>query len=235
MLTGAPDGTCVRLRLSDFLVRVTGVTRECVRHLLRTGLSIREIADTLGLAKSTVCYHARRLGYAPDARFATRYDWTAIAAFYEQGHSVKECMRHFGFSMSAWADAVASGRVIPRPRAIPAEEFLSGARTASRGQLKRRLLVEGLKEDKCERCGISEWRGRPLSLALHHVNGDPSDDRLENLKLLCPNCHAQTPNFSGRNRRLRRLNRLGQALASAGAMPFDRRTLRILPLVGEAT
>jgi hypothetical protein len=214
---------------------VTGVTRERVRHLLGTGWSIREIADTLGLAKSTVCYHARQLGHAPDARFATRYDWTAIAAFYEQGHSVKECMRHFGFSMSAWADAVPRGRVTPRPRAIPAADFLSGARTASRGQLKRRLLVEGLKKDECERCGISEWRGRALSLALHHVNGDPTDDRLENLQLLCPNCHAQTPNFSGRNRRIRRLNRLGQALASAGAVPFDRRTLRSLPLVGEAT
>lgn len=181
------------------------MTRERVRHLLEAGLSLAEIADTLGLAKSTVCYHARRLGYAPDPRFGARYDWTAIAAFYEQGRSVNECMRHFGFSMSAWANAVARGRVTPRSRAIPAGDFLSGARTASRGQLKRRLLVEGLKMDECERCGISEWRGRALSLALHHVNGDPTDDRFENLQLLCPNCHAQTPNFSGRNRKAGRL------------------------------
>lgn len=193
------------------------------------------IAETLGLAKSTVCYHARRLGYAPDPRFAKRYDWTAIAAFYEQGHSVNECMTRFGFSMSSWVDAIARGRVTPRPRAIPAEELLSGARTASRGQLKRRLVVEGLKKDECERCGITDWRGHRLSLALHHVNGDPTDDRLENLQLLCPNCHAQTPNFSGRNRRIRRLNRMARALTSAGAVPFDRRTLRSLPLMGEAT
>jgi hypothetical protein len=44
-----------------------------------------------------------------------------------------------------------------------------------------------------------------LSMALHHMNGDGLDNRLENLALLCPNCHAQTPNFSGRNRRLRRI------------------------------
>jgi 5-methylcytosine-specific restriction endonuclease McrA len=45
-------------------------------------------------------------------------------------------------------------------------------------------------------------RGRPLSMALHHVNGDGRDNRLENLQLLCPNCHSQTANFSARGRRL---------------------------------
>jgi predicted HNH restriction endonuclease len=45
-------------------------------------------------------------------------------------------------------------------------------------------------------------------MALHHVNGEGTDNRLENLMMLCPNCHAQTPNFSGRNRRLRRANRV---------------------------
>jgi 5-methylcytosine-specific restriction endonuclease McrA len=65
--------------------------------------------------------------------------------------------------------------------------------------LKRRLIKLGLKADRCEICGISAWRGAPLSLALHHVNGDGRDNRLENLQLLCPNCHSQTDNFAGRN------------------------------------
>jgi hypothetical protein len=71
--------------------------------------------------------------------------------------------------------------------------------------LKQRLLAEGLKENRCECCGIQSWLGEPLSMALHHINGDGLDNRLENLALLCPNCHAQTPNFSGRNRKLGRL------------------------------
>ena len=50
-------------------------------------------------------------------------------------------------------------------------------------------------------CGIAAWRGRPLALELHHINGDGRDNRLENLTLLCPNCHSQTDSWGGRNSR----------------------------------
>jgi 5-methylcytosine-specific restriction endonuclease McrA len=73
-----------------------------------------------------------------------------------------------------------------------------------RYNLKLRLINAGLKENRCEECGISEWMGSPLSMALHHVNGDGRDNRLENIRFLCPNCHAQTPNYGGRNGHRRR-------------------------------
>jgi 5-methylcytosine-specific restriction endonuclease McrA len=64
-----------------------------------------------------------------------------------------------------------------------------------------RLIRMGLKVNRCELCGLAEWRDAPLSIVLHHVNGNGDDNRLENLQLLCPNCHSQTENFAGRNRR----------------------------------
>ena len=56
-------------------------------------------------------------------------------------------------------------------------------------------MRDGLLGASCAECGISEWRGRPLSLELHHVNGNGHDNRLGNLQLLCPNCHSQTETF----------------------------------------
>lgn len=60
------------------------------------------------------------------------------------------------------------------------------------GNIRRRLIKEGLKEAKCECCGRSEWMGVPIPLELHHINEVHTDNRLENLLILCPNCHALT-------------------------------------------
>lgn len=122
-----------------------------------------------------------------------------IQRSYDVGLSVRECAELYGFSSCAWSDAVRRGAVTPRPRAMPLEQLLGGRR--NRNHLKQRLFELGLKENSCEICGCSEWCGLPLSLALHHINGRPHDNRLENLQLLCPNCHSQTQNFAGRNHR----------------------------------
>ena len=180
-------------------------TRELVSFLLRQGMSKSVIARTLGVTKSTVSYHARRLGEPVDERGARRYDWSLIQQYYDEGHSVRDCIARFGFSSQTWHAAVQRGAIKPRPSAAPIELYLVDGRNTCRTHLKRRLLNEGLKENRCEECGLTEWLGRPLSMALHHVNGDGRDNRLENLRLLCPNCHSQTDNFSGRGRRTLRV------------------------------
>ena len=66
--------------------------------------------------------------------------------------------------------------------------------------LKYRLVKEGLKQWKCEKCGNEGvWEGEELVLELHHINGNHYDNRLENLQILCPNCHSQTDNFRNKN------------------------------------
>ena len=172
-------------------------SRATVAMLIRYGFSQAEIVAGTGLSKSTVAYHLRNLGRPPDERFNRRYDWGAVQAFHDAGNGARACMREFGFASSTWTDAVRRGDITPRPHAMPVDLLLSKPR--QRGHVKQRLIKLGLKQPRCELCGISEWRGAPLSLALHHVNGDGRDNRIENLQLLCPNCHSQTDNFAGRN------------------------------------
>ena len=70
----------------------------------------------------------------------------------------------------------------------------------SSANVKELIYRLGLKENKCEICGITEWLGNPIVCELHHINGDSTDNRIENLQILCPNCHSQTDNFRSRNR-----------------------------------
>ena len=83
------------------------------------------------------------------------------------------------------------------------EEILVKASTYHRGHLKRRLFLEGLKKRECELCGQRElWRGRRMALILDHINGEPNDNRLENLRIVCPNCDATLETHCGRKNRL---------------------------------
>lgn len=65
--------------------------------------------------------------------------------------------------------------------------------------LKRRLIATGIKTPICEVCGRDLWNGRPIPLELDHLNGIRSDNRLINLRIVCPNCHAQTATYRGKN------------------------------------
>lgn len=91
---------------------------------------------------------------------------------------------------------------VGKVKQIPLEEVLTEDSDYNRTRLKDRLIQSGLKEYKCEICGISEWMEKPISLQLHHLNGIHNDNRLSNLQLLCPNCHSQTENFGTKGRGL---------------------------------
>ena len=82
----------------------------------------------------------------------------------------------------------------------PVEEYLSNQRPIQSYKLKNRLLAEGLKQHKCECCGITEWNGHPAPIELDHIDGNRYNNTIENLRILCPNCHAQTDTYRGKNK-----------------------------------
>lgn len=92
-----------------------------------------------------------------------------------------------------------------RVTAIPLEDVLVENSSYSRGKLKERLYEAGLRQRLCEMCGQGEaWNGRQMSLILDHVNGVATDNRLVNLRIVCPNCAATLDTHCGRKNRLDR-------------------------------
>ncbi len=84
----------------------------------------------------------------------------------------------------------------------PLEEVLVQGSAYSRRALKGRLLKCGLLKEACAECGLGPvWQGKRLVLALDHINGVSDDNRIENLRLICPNCHSQTSTFAARNKK----------------------------------
>ncbi len=151
---------------------------------------------------------------------APRYSEQAAREAVASSKSYAEALRRLGMSSTGnsfrilqkyvrlWSipvdhfDPHATMRARAAAGRVPLEEILRTGRAYSRGALKRRLYAEGYKERRCEACGQGEvWRGRTMALILDHVNGMPQDNRLENLRILCPNCAATLDTHCGRNAR----------------------------------
>lgn len=100
---------------------------------------------------------------------------------YNEKFCSQDCMSDFG-----WQE-------------VKAELLATGIDKSDANRQAKRYLIE-LHEGRCQICGLSEWKGCPMPLVLDHISGNPYDNSLVNLRVICHNCNAQTPTFAGRNK-----------------------------------
>lgn len=105
-------------------------------------------------------------------------------------------------TVSSWVrDIKCTIKRNPSNPKLPLKSLLIKNGNYTRSRLRKRLIEEGLLENKCNCCGIGpEWNGQKLTLQLDHINGVSNDNRLKNLRILCPNCHSQTDNYGEHNK-----------------------------------
>jgi len=137
-----------------------------------------------------------------------RHNWADFQAYYDAGASMRDWRVRFGFCALSWTKAVRRGEIKPRLTVRSIVDVLKSG--SSRWCKKAKLLREGYLAVRCSRCGISQWRGERLVIQIDHINGVRNDWRIENLRMLRPNCHSQTETYGGRNagrgRRLQEVN-----------------------------
>ena len=175
---------------------------------------------------------AGRSGAAP------RYTRTEAAEAIRQSQSWAESLRRLGYCSSGanaaplkkrvqrWGistahfDPYAASSAALRREAVPLADVLVRNSSYSRSSLKRRLLDSGLKPRRCELCGQGEiWRGKQIGLILDHINGVRDDNRIENLRIVCPNCAATLDTHCGKTRGGPPLARRGCERCGTSFMP----------------
>lgn len=86
----------------------------------------------------------------------------------------------------------------PSKKRLDNSEFFVLNSKNNNQKIKARLFETKIKDYVCEECDIKDYNNKPITLQLHHINGNKKDNRLENLQILCPNCHSQTANYAGK-------------------------------------
>jgi len=113
---------------------------------------------------------------------------------------LRRAIDRLGFDTSHFAgQSWAKGKRVSH-RLRPIEDFLSNTYPIQSDRLRRRLINEGVFARRCSGCKLDSWMDQPIPLELDHIDGNHQNNALQNLRLLCPNCHALTPNFRGKNK-----------------------------------
>lgn len=109
-----------------------------------------------------------------------------------------KAVEHYKIDTSHFTGKLLLNRKLPQRR-LNIKEYLKEGSSIQSNKLRKYLLESKVFESKCYKCKNIEWNNLPIPLELEHINGVNNDNRLENLTLLCPNCHAQTSTYRGKN------------------------------------
>ena len=151
-----------------------------------------------------------------------KYNLDQLVDAVNRSKSIRECLillgvKPFGGNYDTFRKAVkvfdintshfegqslSSKKLKGRRKIIPLEELLVNGSNYQSNKLRIRLLEDGIFPHKCLKCQNTSWLGEPIPLELDHIDGNNRNNLLTNLRLLCPNCHAQTPTYRGRNKKV---------------------------------
>ncbi len=155
---------------SRYDMKLTKYTEHQLRDAVQRNHSMRQTLVTLGVAP-----------------YGGNYD------------VLRKAISHFGVDTSHFTGQAWNRGKRLKPRR-PINSYLENRFPIQSHKLRRRLIGESIFAHECSMCGGCTWLGHPIPLELDHINGDRHDNRLTNLRLLCPNCHATTPTYRGKNR-----------------------------------
>lgn len=197
-------------------------------ELLKTDYPVhgcQDLAKELNRSCQSVMAKARSLGIKINKEgYGKAYDYDKLKIAIHDSCSYSEVLRRLNKSISSrsldvlkkWIvrfeldDSKLKTWMSNKMRSKKLEECLvKGVQV--RSNIKKRLYAAGLKKEICEECGqLPEWNGKKLTLQLDHVNGDHYDNRIENLRILCPNCHTQTRTFGKGMSKLKNMEKTEQ-------------------------
>lgn len=117
-----------------------------------------------------------------------------------QLHCKQETLNNYLIKMGIEYSGNQSGKGISKkmPK-MNLEQYLKESKDIQTNKVRIKILEEGLKPHKCEHCGLETWLNQPIPLELHHKDGNKDNNTFENYELLCPNCHALTASYRGKN------------------------------------